>query len=63
MSHLNCGILQDFNIHTGAQFFSQTLESVNGDLLLAIGHYNGWYKGLTYVSFLRARRRAVDRFQ
>ncbi|KAI9572139.1 glycoside hydrolase family 23 protein [Boletus coccyginus] len=39
----------DFNIHKGAQFFSQTLESVNGDLLLAIGHYNGWYKGLTYA--------------
>jgi hypothetical protein len=28
---------------------------VNGDLLLAIGHYNGWYKGLTYVSSLCAR--------
>lgn len=49
------GFLQDFNIRKGAQFFSQTLDSVNGDLLLAIGHYNGWYKGLTYVSFLCAR--------
>ncbi|KAF8135671.1 glycoside hydrolase family 23 protein [Boletus edulis] len=39
----------NFNIHKGAEFFSQTLDSVNGDLLLAIGHYNGWYKGLTYA--------------
>ncbi|KAN0090923.1 glycoside hydrolase family 23 protein [Tylopilus felleus] len=38
----------DFNIQQGAQFFSQTLNGVNGDLLQAIGHYNGWYKGLTY---------------
>ncbi|KAF9222574.1 glycoside hydrolase family 23 protein [Gyrodon lividus] len=39
----------DFNIHQGAKFFSETLDSVNGDLLLAIGHYNGWHKGLTYA--------------
>jgi len=38
----------DFNIGQGAQFFSQTLDSVNGDLLQAIGMYNGWYRGLTY---------------
>ncbi|KAH7888540.1 glycoside hydrolase family 23 protein [Phlebopus sp. FC_14] len=39
----------DFNIHQGAKFFSETLDSVNGDLLLAIGKYNGWHQGLTYV--------------
>ncbi|KIJ67951.1 glycoside hydrolase family 23 protein [Hydnomerulius pinastri MD-312] len=39
----------DFNIHQGAKFFSETLASLNGDLLMAIGQYNGWYKGLTYA--------------
>ncbi|KAG8213725.1 glycoside hydrolase family 23 protein [Butyriboletus roseoflavus] len=55
--------LQDFNIHQGAQFFSQTLDNVNGDLLLAIGHYNGWYKGLTYAEATAAARNGNCREQ
>ncbi|EGO25378.1 glycoside hydrolase family 23 protein [Serpula lacrymans var. lacrymans S7.9] len=39
----------DYNIHTGAQFFSDTLNSNNGDLLLSIGQYNGWFQGMTYA--------------
>ncbi|KIL65975.1 glycoside hydrolase family 23 protein [Amanita muscaria Koide BX008] len=38
----------DYNVHTGAQFFSQTLNDNGGNLLLAIGTYNGWYNGLTF---------------
>ncbi|KAF8558020.1 glycoside hydrolase family 23 protein [Imleria badia] len=53
----------DFNIHQGAQFFSQTLDSVNGDLLLAIGHYNGWYKGLTYAEATAAAQNGNCREQ
>lgn len=45
----NCADI-DYNIHTGAQFFSQTLKDNGGDLLLSIGQYNGWYKGLTYAA-------------
>lgn len=38
----------DYNIRTGAQFFADTLAGNNGDVLLSIGQYNGWRKGLTY---------------
>lgn len=40
----------DFNIRTGAKYFSDTLKSNNGDLLKSIGTYNGWKAGMTYVS-------------
>ncbi len=35
---------------TGAQFFSGLISSNGGNILLAIGEYNGWSKGLTIVS-------------
>ncbi|KAJ3829955.1 glycoside hydrolase family 23 protein [Lentinula raphanica] len=38
----------DYNIKTGAQYFKTLLDSYNGDVLLSIGSYNGWYKGMTY---------------
>ncbi|KAF8894058.1 lysozyme-like domain-containing protein [Infundibulicybe gibba] len=37
----------DYNIRTGAKFFAGLLASNGGDLLLSIGSYNGWYRGLT----------------
>jgi len=37
----------DFNIHTATKFFAGTLADNNGDVLLSVGNYNGWYKGLT----------------
>jgi len=37
----------DFNIRQGAKFFSQTLSSNGGNVLQAIGSYNGWTLGLT----------------
>lgn len=39
-----------FNIMTGAQYFANTLKANHGDLLKSIGSYNGWFKGMTYVS-------------
>ncbi|CDO77312.1 Glycoside Hydrolase Family 23 protein [Trametes cinnabarina] len=38
----------DFNIRTGTAFFADTLNSNGGSLLLTLGNYNGWRKGMTY---------------
>ncbi|KAL5485375.1 hypothetical protein ACEPAI_8017 [Sanghuangporus weigelae] len=38
----------DFNIRTGAKYIADTLSANNGDVLLTIGQYNGWTRGLTY---------------
>ncbi|GAA5953100.1 hypothetical protein JCM10213_002635 [Rhodosporidiobolus nylandii] len=35
-------------IATAAKYFSSTLKSFDGDFLLALGAYNGWYEGLTH---------------
>ncbi|KAG2351289.1 hypothetical protein BDR07DRAFT_1386260 [Suillus spraguei] len=40
----------DFNIGAGAVFFSQLLDENDGDLLSSIGHYNGWFQGMTYAN-------------
>ncbi|BGP15306.1 hypothetical protein JCM10213v2_003267 [Rhodosporidiobolus nylandii] len=37
-----------YNIATAAKYFSSTLKSFDGDFLLALGAYNGWYEGLTH---------------
>ncbi|KAJ7772593.1 glycoside hydrolase family 23 protein [Mycena maculata] len=37
----------NYNIATGAAYIASTLKDNNGDLLLTIGGYNGWYKGMT----------------
>lgn len=42
--------MQDFNLRTAAAYFSDTLNGNQGDVLLSVGTYNGWYKGLTEVS-------------
>jgi soluble lytic murein transglycosylase-like protein len=39
----------DFNIRTAARYFADVLNNNGGNVLLAIGQYNGWYKGLTVV--------------
>jgi len=38
----------DFNIGTAAKFFKQTLNDVGGNVLVAVGKYNGWFPGMTY---------------
>lgn len=37
----------DYNIKTGAQFFSDTLASNNGNVILTVGNYNGWFQSMT----------------
>ena len=51
LHHYIYGSSQDFNIGAGAKFFSQLLDENDGDLLTCIGHYNGWFKGMTYVFY------------
>ncbi|KAJ6596661.1 glycoside hydrolase family 23 protein [Mycena sp. CBHHK59/15] len=53
----------DFNIKTGARYFSQTLSDNNGNLLLSIGNYNGWYDGLTVAAATAARWTSCCRCQ
>ncbi|TFK44405.1 lysozyme-like domain-containing protein [Crucibulum laeve] len=53
----------DFNIRTGAKFFADTLNGNNGDLLLSLGQYNGWYRGLTYAKATAARFTSCCRCQ
>ncbi|TKY87025.1 hypothetical protein EX895_003702 [Sporisorium graminicola] len=36
-----------FNVDTGAKYFKTTLDQCGGNLLQAIGQYNGWSVGLT----------------
>ncbi|KXN91060.1 hypothetical protein AN958_03127 [Leucoagaricus sp. SymC.cos] len=38
---------RDFNIRTGAKYFADTLDDLDGDVLKAVGRYNGWCPGLT----------------
>lgn len=55
--------IQDYNIKTGAKFFSDTLNGNNGDLLKSIGQYNGWFEKMTYVrsslSFLSGNKQTL----
>lgn len=44
----------DYNISTGARFFADTLNNANGNVLVALGRYNGWFEGLTYDAATRA---------
>lgn len=37
----------DYNVKTGAAYFKSVLDQYNGNVLLAMGSYNGWYTGLT----------------
>ncbi|KAF8904493.1 lysozyme-like domain-containing protein [Gymnopilus junonius] len=37
----------DFNIATAAKYFANSLAGNNGNVLLTVGEYNGWYLGLT----------------
>jgi hypothetical protein len=42
--------MQNYNIENGAKYFAETLKSNNGDVLLSIGSYNGWFDSMTFVS-------------
>ncbi|CAE6485995.1 unnamed protein product [Rhizoctonia solani] len=44
-----------FNIHTGAKYLADQINNCGGNVLEALGSYNGWYKGLTYGKATAAR--------
>ncbi|KAG6920285.1 hypothetical protein DXG01_005054 [Tephrocybe rancida] len=52
-----------FNIRTGAKYFADTLNSNGGDLLAAVGNYNGWVKGMTYAQATAAAKTSCCRCQ
>lgn len=65
-----CGGLSDqacrdpeFNIRTGANFFADTLKGNSGNLLLSIGQYNGWFRGMTISEATAAATSACCRCQ
>ncbi|KAM0755750.1 lysozyme-like protein [Meredithblackwellia eburnea MCA 4105] len=45
----------DYNIKTAAAYFKGVLDQAGGDVLSALGSYNGWYPGLTYNQAIAAR--------
>jgi hypothetical protein len=53
----------EFNIHTAAKYFADTLKNNNGDVLLSVGAYNGWYRGLTKRDAFAAANSACCRCQ
>ncbi|KAG2015757.1 hypothetical protein CC2G_008997 [Coprinopsis cinerea AmutBmut pab1-1] len=52
-----------FNIRTGARYFAQTLAANNGDVLISLGQYNGWNRGMTFERATAARYSACCRCQ
>ncbi|KAI0823717.1 lysozyme-like protein [Trametes gibbosa] len=50
-----------FNIFAGTNFLSQTLSGNGGNLLLTIGQYNGWPRGMTYGSATAAAKTSCCR--
>ncbi|KAJ7939456.1 glycoside hydrolase family 23 protein [Mycena leptocephala] len=53
----------DFNIRVAAEYFSDTLDGNNGDVLLSVGTYNGWYKGLTKAAATAASNSSCSQCQ
>jgi len=47
---------QEYNIRTAAQYFADTLKENDNNVLLTMGTYNGWSKGLTKVVLLSCTR-------
>ncbi|KAJ2931313.1 hypothetical protein H1R20_g5787, partial [Candolleomyces eurysporus] len=45
----------DFNVRTGARFFAGRVEANGGNLLVSVGQYNGWRRGMTFDDATRAR--------
>ncbi|KAF9482125.1 glycoside hydrolase family 23 protein [Pholiota conissans] len=53
----------DFNIRTAAKYFKGTLDDNNGNVLLSVGTYNGWVKGLTKARAFAAANTGCCRCQ
>ena len=52
-------LLQDFNIKTATYYFKSVLDQSGGNVLQAMGMYNGWQPGMTIVSIPRIIRRKI----
>ncbi|KAF8718629.1 Transglycosylase SLT domain, partial [Rhizoctonia solani] len=52
-----------FNIHTGARYLKGQVDANGGNVLKAIGSYNGWVDGMTIDSATAARWSACCRCQ
>jgi hypothetical protein len=53
----------DFNIRTAASFFAQTVKDNGGNVLLSVGAYNGWRRGLTKSAAFAAAHSSCCRCQ
>ncbi|KAE9411246.1 lysozyme-like protein [Gymnopus androsaceus JB14] len=53
----------DFNIGAGAKFLKSLLDENGGNVIPAIGHYNGWDEGMTYSSATAAAKTGCCRCQ
>jgi len=53
----------DFNIKTGAKYMADTLNANGGNIVLTLGEYNGWFKGMTYADATKARYSSCCRCQ
>ncbi|TFL02451.1 glycoside hydrolase family 23 protein [Pterulicium gracile] len=53
----------DFNIRTGAAYFAKNLKEDGGNVLLSIGRYNGWRKGMTKADATHAANIGLCRNQ
>ncbi|WVQ98292.1 hypothetical protein IAU59_005415 [Kwoniella sp. CBS 9459] len=70
LASMNCGGAPggncydvDFNIQRAAELFSNLINSNGGNVLLAIGSYNGWSKGLTIAQATAAANEGRCRAQ
>jgi len=50
-----------FNIDAGAKYLSSQIKACGGNVLEALGSYNGWYKGLTYAKATAAAKTSCCR--
>ncbi|KAF8606232.1 lysozyme-like protein [Ceratobasidium sp. AG-I] len=52
-----------YNIHTGAKYLADQINNCGGNVLEAVGTYNGWSKGLTYGKATAAAKTSCCRCQ
>ncbi|KZV73297.1 glycoside hydrolase family 23 protein [Peniophora sp. CONT] len=53
----------DFNIKAGAKYFSDQLKANGGNVVLTVGAYNGYYKGMTKGDATKAAKSSCCRCQ
>jgi len=53
----------DFNIKTAAKYFADSLAGNDGNVIITVGEYNGWKRGMTYADATAARHTSCCRCQ